>query len=65
MSKPKMIKPIDGFTGVADADVLSRGYKRSNFDDRCIKVIDAEPWVDPAKRKEKMMVPALSIRSAS
>jgi hypothetical protein len=25
MSKPKMIKPIDGFTGVPDADVLSRG----------------------------------------
>lgn len=25
MSKPKMIKPIDGFTGVSDADVLSRG----------------------------------------
>ena len=26
MSKPKTIKPIDGFAGVADADVLSRGY---------------------------------------
>lgn len=25
MSKPKMIKPIDGFVGVSDADVLSRG----------------------------------------
>jgi hypothetical protein len=25
MSKPKMIRPIDGFAGVSDADVLSRG----------------------------------------
>ena len=25
MSNQKMIKPIDGFTGVPDADVLSRG----------------------------------------
>ena len=25
MSKPKMIKPIEGFTGVSDADVHSRG----------------------------------------
>src|SRR2546426_3982127 len=25
MSKPKMIKAIDGFAGVSDADVLSRG----------------------------------------
>src|SRR5206468_6607143 len=25
MSKPKMIKAIDGFTGVSDGDVLSRG----------------------------------------
>src|SRR5205085_12125175 len=25
MSKTKMIKPIDGFTGVSDLDVLSRG----------------------------------------